>query len=110
MAVITVIFLGDQRELAHLTRRQGAVRDGDPQHIGMKLKIDAVHLPEQLELFLVERAVEPTANLITKLGDPLADQLLVEFIIAVHQALPASSACLPRSSRTLGPRTRRRSR
>ena len=43
MAVAPVPSLGDHRELAHLPRRQRAIGNGDAQHIGMKLQIEAVH-------------------------------------------------------------------
>jgi hypothetical protein len=53
MPVATVIGLGDMGELAHLLRRQRAIGDGDAQHIGVKLQVEAVHQPQRPELILV---------------------------------------------------------
>ena len=56
MAVAAVILLGDLGELAHLPRRQRAIGNGDAQHIGVELQIEAVHQPQRPELVLGQRA------------------------------------------------------
>ncbi len=43
MAVIAVVAPRHVRERAHLVGGERAVGDGDPQHIGVQLQIDAVH-------------------------------------------------------------------
>ena len=118
MAVAAIELLADQRELPQLARRERAIGDGDAQHVGVKLEIDAVLESERLELVFCDRTVEAARDLIRELGHPLAHETLVEFIVAIHgQALRwlrsvkvESSACLPRSSRMLGPRILNRSR
>ena len=46
MPVAAVVFARDMRQFPQLVRRQRAIWDGDPQHIGVKLQIDAVHQPQ----------------------------------------------------------------
>ena len=50
MAVALVVFAGDVGQHAHLLRVQRAVGDGDAQHVGVQLQIDAVHQPQRPEL------------------------------------------------------------
>ena len=59
MAVAAVVAARDMRQHAHLLRRQRAVGDGDPQHVGVQLQIDAVHQPQRLELVLGQFAGQP---------------------------------------------------
>jgi hypothetical protein len=40
------------RQLAHLAAVQRAIGDRDPQHVGMKLQVEAVHQAQRLELVL----------------------------------------------------------
>ena len=49
-----------------------AVGDGDPQHVGVELQIDAVHQPERLELVLGQLAGDAPLDLVAELRDPLA--------------------------------------
>jgi hypothetical protein len=72
------------RQHAHLLGRQRAVRDRDPQHVGMQLQIDAVHQAQDLELVLGQLAGEPAAHLVAEFIDALVDQRLVEIVVAVH--------------------------
>ena len=44
MAVAAVVAVGDQGELAQLARAQRAIGNGDAQHVGVKLEVEAVHL------------------------------------------------------------------
>jgi hypothetical protein len=48
MAVAAVPALGDMGELAHLRAVQRAVGDGDAQHVGVELQVEAVHQPSGL--------------------------------------------------------------
>ena len=84
MAVALVVVARDMSEHAHLARAQRAVGHGDPQHVGVQLQIDAVLQPERLELLFVEFAGEPPRDLVAELGDPLADEGMVELVVAVH--------------------------
>ena len=105
MAVAAVVAPRHVRQHAHLLRRQRAVGDRDPQHVGVELQIDAVHQAQELELVLGQLAGEAAAHLVAKLGDALVDQRLIEFVVAVHrwpQAAPGSAK--------VGPATRMRSR
>jgi hypothetical protein len=71
-------------ELAHLARGQRAVGDGDAQHVGVQLQIDAVHQAQRLELVLRQLALEPALDLVAELRHALAHELRIEFIVAVH--------------------------
>ena len=95
MAEALVVFAGDVRELAQLPAGERAVGNGDAQHIGVKLKIEAVHQPERLELILGQGAGEPPINLMTELPGPLRHEGGVEFVIPVHGWL----ACRCRDAR-----------
>ena len=71
VAVAAIVAARDMREHAHLVGRQRAVGDGDPQHVGVKLQIDAVHQPQRLELVLRQFAAKPPRDLVAKLRDAL---------------------------------------
>ena len=45
VAVTFVPFIRDVGQLAHLLTRERPIRDGNSQHIGMKLQINTVHEP-----------------------------------------------------------------
>ena len=84
MAIATVIAARHIGELAHLIGGERAIRDGDPQHVGMQLQIDAVHQPQRLELILIELAREPARDLTAELSDALRQQGPVEVVVEVH--------------------------
>ena len=84
MAVAPVIFPGDEGQLAELLRRQQPVGNGDPQHIGVKLHVEAVAQPERPELVLGQFTAHPAGDLIPILLHPLVDQGLIEFVVFVH--------------------------
>jgi len=75
----------DLRELAHLARGERAVGNGDAQHIGVELHIEAVHQPERPELLLSELTFDAALDLMAELRHALVDQRLVEFVVAVHR-------------------------
>ena len=84
MAVAAIVAARDMRQHAQLRRRQRAVRDGDPQHVGVQLQIDAVHQPQRLELVLGQFAGQPARHLVAEFRDALGDQRPVEIVVDVH--------------------------
>ena len=105
MAVSTVIATRDMGDHPHLIGRQRPVGEGDAQHIGVKLQIDAVHQPQRLELVFGEFAGKPAGDLVAKLGDALGEQGTIEGVIDIHGQEPKMTG---RSK--VGPPTRMRSR
>src|SRR3546814_1612186 len=89
MAVAAVIFARDVGELAHLHRIEGAIGNGDAQHIGVELEIEAVLQPQRLELVVVDVARDAAAHLIAELLDARIDHALVVFVILVHVRSPS---------------------
>ena len=84
MAIAAIVAARDPGQRAHLLRRQRAVGNGDAEHIGVQLQIDAVLQPQHLELVLGEFAGEAALHLVTKFGDAFVDQGAIEFVICVH--------------------------
>ena len=103
MAVAPVVAPGDMGELAHLHRRQQAVGDRHPQHVGMELQIEPVHEAERLELVLRQLPGKPARDLAAELPDPLVDQGLVVFVVAVHGPGYPPAACWPNAGWIGGP-------
>ena len=66
----------------------GPVRDGDSQHVGVQLQVNPVHQSQWAELLFGQLAREPSRHLIAKLRDPLRDEGVIEFIVAVHEFSP----------------------
>ena len=62
VAGAAVVGARDVGELAQLARGQRAVGDGDAQHVGVQLQIDAVHEAQRLELVLGQLARERGAR------------------------------------------------
>ncbi len=110
MRVIAVVFARNVRQHPQLRPRQRAVRNGDAQHIGVQLQIQAIHQPQRLEGVLGDFIVQAACDLIAKFGDAGVDDGLVIVVVAIHQM--ASTERLPRarSARTEGPEARTRSR
>ena len=107
VTVALVVGARDVSEHAKLARRQRAVRNRDPEHVGMKLQVDAVHQPQRLELVLRDLAGKATIDLIPELGDASLDEGVVELVVAVHRsflrqraARPDGPACRHRSGRS----------
>ena len=96
MAVAAVVLARDVGQLAQLARRQRAVGDGDAQHVGMELQVEAVGEPERLELLLGELAREPAAHLVAELLDPLGDQRAVVVVVAVEMGVRHNAPRRPR--------------
>ncbi len=91
VAVPLVVGAGDVAELAQLPRGQRAIGDGDPQHVGVQLQIQAVHQPDAFELVLGELAGEPARALLAELRDAVGQHFLVDGVVAIHAG--ASSTC-----------------
>ena len=84
MAVVAVIAPAHMSQHAQLPRRQRAIWDCDPQHVGMKLQVDAVHEPQRLELFLGQSTRYAAADLVAELSDPFGHNGAVEFVVQIH--------------------------
>jgi hypothetical protein len=85
MAIAAVVAAGHMRQHAHLGGRQCSVRNGDAQHVGVKLKIKPVAKPQRPELRLRQFADKAAANLIAILRHPLFKETSVEFVVAIHR-------------------------
>ena len=99
MAVAAIVAARDMRQHAQLLRRQRAVGDGDAQHVGVELQIDAIHQPQRLELVLGQLARQAARDLVAKIRDALGDERAVEIVIEIH-ARPVSSFAQPWSLRS----------
>ena len=91
MAVAAIVLPRDVRQHAKLARVQRAIGNGDAEHVGVQLQVYAVHQPQRLELVLGDLARQAAGDLAAELRDALADERLVEFIVAVHQERPSAS-------------------
>ena len=94
MAIALVKPLADQRQLPHLPRGERAIGNGDAQHIGVELEIEAILQAQRTELIIRKRAIQPPFHLIGKLGDPFAHEALVKFVIAIHGSRPCKFGLL----------------
>ena len=84
MAVALVEAARDVGELAHLARRQHAVGNGDAQHVGVQLQVDAIHQAMDAELVFRQLAIQAAVHLVAELGDPVGHEASIEFVIAIH--------------------------
>ena len=84
MPEATVKITGDSGKSTHLRTRQGTVGNRDPQHVGVKLKIQPVLQPQWLELLLGQRAAQPPLYLVTELCGTASDDIMIDSVIAVH--------------------------
>src|SRR3989454_661266 len=108
MAGAAVVFAGDMRELPQLLRRQQPVRDRDPEHRRVTLDVEAVPEAQRAKLIVGELAGEKAPRLVAELDDALVDELLVDFVVEIHEGYNASlppirisiAASAPRSSRS----------
>ena len=105
MAVAAVVAARDMGERAQLRGRERAVRDRDPQHIGMQLQIDAVHQAQRLEFLFRQFAGKTPPHLVAEFAHALGDKRTVEVVVDIHrrpQLAPGNA--------TVGPLQRMRSR
>src|SRR5262249_51931909 len=99
VAIALVVLVRDQRELAQPRRVQLAIRNRDPEHVGVQLQIDAVLQAQRLEMLFPDLAAKTALHLPAELLGALPDQRVVVFVVAIHQA--AFFACpMPRSLST----------
>ena len=84
MAVTAVVAPRDVGQHAQLFRRQRAVGNGDAQHVGVELEIDAVHQPQRLEFIFGQLAGKPARDLIAEFPDPFGDQRPVQLVVEIH--------------------------
>ena len=84
MAVAAIICAGDMAEHPHLPAVQRPIGDGDAQHIGVKLQIEAVLQAQRLELILGHFAGDAAADLIAEFVHAGIDDRLVVFVVSVH--------------------------
>ena len=87
MAEIAIVAPRHMRQHAHLRGRQRAVGNGDAQHVGVQLQINAVHQPQRPEFVFGQFAGQPARDLIAELGDALGHQRPIEFVVKVHTCL-----------------------
>jgi hypothetical protein len=87
VAVAPVIRARHMREHAHLPGVQRAVGNGDPQHVGMQLQVDAVHQAQRLERVLRQFPGEAAVDLVAELLDAALDEGVVEFVVTIHDIL-----------------------
>ena len=84
VAIALVIRVGDVGKLAHLVRRNRAIRNGDPQHVGVQLQIQPVHQAQGAKFFFGQAAIKPTVHLLGELGDTGAHKGFVEVRVGIH--------------------------
>jgi hypothetical protein len=77
-------FARDEGELAQLLGRQHAIGNGDAQHVGVELQIEAVLQAQRLELLLRQVAGEAARHLAAELRGAFGDEAVVEVVVAVH--------------------------
>ncbi|MND98090.1 hypothetical protein D3C80_904290 [compost metagenome] len=87
VAVAAVVLAGDARQAAQLVRRQGAVGDGDPQHVGVLLQVQAVLQAQRQELFLAQLTADTPRHLVAELRHALQHQGAVVVVVVVHRRL-----------------------
>ncbi len=88
VAVALVIGAGHMRQAAQLRGIQRAIGDGDPQHIGVQLQIEAVHQPQGFELVLGDLAGQAALDLVAELPDPVGQEGLVDGVVLIHRCDP----------------------
>jgi hypothetical protein len=86
MAIAAIVLAGDMGKHAHLVAVQRAIGNGNAQHIGVKLQIDAVHQPERLESIFGKLARQAAGYLVAKLRDTVGNKGMVEFVVTVHRS------------------------
>ena len=63
MPIAAVIALGNIGQLFHLHAAERPIGDSHPQHIGMKLQIQAILQPQGLKLLFAQNPVKAALNL-----------------------------------------------
>ena len=83
VTVAAIVLARDVGQLAQLAGRQRAVGNGDPQHVGVKLQVEAVVQTQRLELLLRQLTRQPPPHLIAELVDALGDESPVVIVVLV---------------------------
>ncbi len=96
MAVAAVVPARDRGERPELRRIERAIGNGDPQHVGVELQIDAVHQAQRLELLLGQLADQASRHLPAELVDAGVDEIAVKLVVPVHSWLPCRASRAPR--------------
>ena len=84
VSIGTIITTADGRHGAQLDSAQHAVGNGDTQHRGMTLDVEAVLQAQRAEFFISQTARQIAIHLVLELSYPLVDQCLVVGVIAIH--------------------------
>src|SRR6266849_3643211 len=99
MAVAAIVLAGDMRELSQLLRRQQPVRNRDPEHRRVTLDVEAVPEAQRAKFVVGELAGEKASRLVAELDDAFVDELLVDFVVEIHDWLRRGrGSTLPRPS------------
>ena len=88
MAGAAIIAVGQKTEHAQLFGGQHAIRDRNPQHVGVKLKVEAVLQAQRLELVFAQLAGKAARHLIAKLLGACINERLIMGVIGVHWGYP----------------------
>ena len=75
---------GDIRQGPHLDGVERSVRDGHPEHVGVKLQVQAVHEPQRLELVLGQLARQASAHLVPELSGTVGQNRAIDGVVAIH--------------------------
>ena len=102
MAVVAVIAPRHMRQRAQLRGGQRAIRNGDPQHIGVQLQINAVHEPQRLEFVFGQFAGEAARDLIAEFADTLVHKRAVEVVVNDTCSILSAGPEMRRSGRCNG--------
>jgi len=86
MAVAAVEAAGDVGKPPHLHGAERAVGNGDPQHVGVQLEVEAVHEAQGLELVLRQFPGQAAAHLVPELCGAVGQDRAVDGVVAVHLA------------------------
>ncbi|MNP01660.1 hypothetical protein D3C76_934840 [compost metagenome] len=98
MPVAAIIVASDSRQGAQLPRRQSAVGNCDPQHIGMLLHIQTVLQTQRQKLFFAQLARLIAFDLIAKLLYALQHQCTVVVVVLIHARVLISVCPLTRGN------------
>ena len=84
MAIALVILAGDAAEHAQLGTVHRAIGNGDAEHVGVQLQIDAIHQAQRLELVFGQAAINAALHLVAEFGNSFAHHLVVICVVLVH--------------------------
>jgi len=76
--------VGDERQLAQLPAGQHAIRNGDPQHRGQTLDVEAILKSQRQEFCWCQFSAQEAGGLVSELGDPVSEHLVVIVVVSIH--------------------------